>query len=111
MTKDEMEFMNIEYKINTLISSAQFINLLEKSTLGERRPIDDQADMEGMISNINLIVTAWSGDSLVGIARSMTDFHYACYLSDLEVSYDYQHQHQHQRIGNAVRRLRLARSA
>ncbi len=27
---------------------------------------------------------------LVGIARSMTDFHYACYLSDLAVDRDYQ---------------------
>jgi predicted GNAT family acetyltransferase len=87
-----MEFMNIEYKINAPISTAQFINLLEKSTLGERRPIDDQACMEGMISNSNLTVTAWSGDCLVGIARSVTDFHYACYLSDLAVSCDYQQQ-------------------
>jgi hypothetical protein len=87
-----MEFMNIEYKINASISTAQFISLLERSTLGERRPIDDQACMEGMISNSNLIVTAWSGDCLVGIARSVTDFHYACYLSDLSVSYDHQHQ-------------------
>ena len=84
--------MNIEYKINAPISTAQFINLLEKSTLGERRPIDDEACMEGMISNSNLIVTAWSGDCLVGIARSVTDFHYACYLSDLAVANDYQHQ-------------------
>ena len=41
MTKDEMEFMNIEYKINASISTAQFISLLERSTLGERRPIND----------------------------------------------------------------------
>jgi hypothetical protein len=41
ITKDEMEFMNIEYKINASISTAQFISLLERSTLGERRPIND----------------------------------------------------------------------
>ena len=27
---------------------------------------------------------------LVGVARSMTDFHYACYLSDLAVDRNYQ---------------------
>jgi ribosomal protein S18 acetylase RimI-like enzyme len=75
--------------------------------LGERRSINDQACMEGRISNSNLTVTVWGGDCLVGIARSVTDFHYACYLSDLAVSYDYQHQG----IGNSVRRLRLARNA
>jgi len=36
------------------------------------------------------MVSAWDGENLVGIARSMTDFHYACYLSDLAVDRKYQ---------------------
>ncbi len=43
-----------------------------------------------MISNSNLTVTAWDSEKLVGISRCMTDFHYACYLSDLAVSKNYQ---------------------
>ncbi len=43
-----------------------------------------------MVSNSNLMVTAWDSDLLIGIARSITDFHYACYLSDLAVSNKYQ---------------------
>ena len=82
--------MRIEYKINTPISTDQFIQLLIASTLGERRPVDDRACMEGMVRNSNLMVTAWDGVNLVGIARSMTDFHYACYLSDLAVDKKYQ---------------------
>jgi len=82
--------MSIEYKVNETITTDQFIGLLESSTLGERRPIDDRECMEGMISNSNLTVTAWDSGKLVGIARSMTDFHYACYLSDLAVSKDCQ---------------------
>ena len=82
--------MSIEYKINTPVSVDQFIDLLRDSTLGERRPIDDRECMEGMISNSNLVVTAWNEKKLVGIARSMTDFHYSCYLSDLAVSKQYQ---------------------
>ncbi|MDF1762502.1 MAG: GNAT family N-acetyltransferase [Oleibacter sp.] len=82
--------MSIEYKINELVTTDQFIELLVNSTLGERRPIDDRHCMEGMISNSNLTVSAWSGSKLVGIARSMTDFHYACYLSDLAVSKNHQ---------------------
>ena len=83
--------MNIKYEINKRITASQFIELLEKSTLGVRRPIDDQACMQGMVDNSNLMVSAWHDEQLVGIARSMTDFHYACYLSDLAVHKDYQH--------------------
>ena len=82
--------MSIEYKINEPITADQFIDLLESSTLGERRPINDRECMEGMISNSNLTVSAWSIGKLVGIARSMTDFHFACYLSDLALSKEHQ---------------------
>lgn len=82
--------MTIEYKINKPITTNQFIELLDNSTLGERRPTDDKHCMAGMISNSNLTVSAWENEKLVGIARSVTDFHYACYLSDLAVSKTYQ---------------------
>jgi GNAT superfamily N-acetyltransferase len=82
--------MSIEYKINEPVTTDEFIELLNNSTLGERRPVEDRACMEGMISNSNLTVSAWNGDKLIGISRSVTDFHYACYLSDLAVSKDYQ---------------------
>ena len=82
--------MYIEYKINTPVTTDQFIELLRKSTLGELRPIEDRECMEGMVTNSNLIITAWSSKRLIGIARSMTDFYYACYLSDLAVDKEYQ---------------------
>jgi ribosomal protein S18 acetylase RimI-like enzyme len=82
--------MSIEYKINEPITTDQFIELLNNSTLGERRPVEDRGCMNGMISNSNLTVSAWKDDKLIGISRCMTDFHYACYLSDLAVSKEYQ---------------------
>lgn len=82
--------MSIEYKINVPVSADQFIGLLRESMLGERRPIEDRECMEGMVKNSNLMVSAWHGPALIGIARSMTDFHYACYLSDLAVHREYQ---------------------
>ena len=93
--------MSIEYKINKPITVDQFIELLANSTLGERRPIDDRHCMEGMISNSNLTVSAWHNGSLVGLARSVTDFHYACYLSDLAVS----KEHQKSGIGKQLQAL------
>ena len=81
--------MEIIYKINAGLTVGQFKQLLNESKLGERRPVNDLECLEGMLKNSNLVVTAWDGDKLVGIARSMTDFHYACYLSDLAVGEDY----------------------
>lgn len=82
--------MSIEYSVDRQITAHQFLNLLRASTLGERRPIEDRECIEGMINNSNLVVSAWDGEQLVGIARSLTDFHYACYLSDLAVHQSYQ---------------------
>ncbi|MFV0478229.1 MAG: GNAT family N-acetyltransferase [Parahaliea sp.] len=82
--------MKIKYKINEAVTTDQFVTLLKASTLGERRPIEDRECMEGMLSNSNLIVSAWHDGELVGIARSVTDFYYTCYLSDLAVSLEHQ---------------------
>lgn len=80
----------IEYITNRKITVKQFRSLLVASTLGERRPIDDLECLEGMLDNSNLIVTAWDGERVVGVARSVTDFNYCCYLSDLAVDREYQ---------------------
>lgn len=82
--------MSIEYKVNENIGAEQFIELLKNSTLGERRPLNDYECMKGMISNSNLVISAWADGLLVGIARSITDFHFACYISDLAVSSSHQ---------------------
>jgi predicted N-acetyltransferase YhbS len=82
--------MPIDYKVNAEISADQFIDVLNRSTLGDRRPVHDRACIEGMVRNANLTVTAWDGATLVGVARSVTDVHYACYLSDLAVDVAYQ---------------------
>ena len=84
--------MEISYQINKPITSEEFVELLKESTLAERRPTEDTQCMKGMVNNSNLMVTAWHDEKLVGVARSMTDFHYACYLSDLAVHKKYQKQ-------------------
>ena len=45
-----------------------------------------------MLAHANLTVTAWDGETLVGVARALTDFSWCCYLSDLAVDKAYQHQ-------------------
>lgn len=82
----------ILYSADTPINPATFTDLLRRSTLAERRPVDDAEIIAGMLANADLTVTAWDGELLVGVARSVTDFTYCCYLSDLAVDSGYQRQ-------------------
>lgn len=43
-----------------------------------------------MLEHANLLCTAWDGKKLIGVARSVTDFEYCCYVSDLAVDVAYQ---------------------
>ena len=84
--------MSITYRDDAVLTPEEAIALYQKSTLGERRPVDRPDVFAGMLKNANLIVTAWDDSRLVGIARSLTDFTYVTYLADLAVDMDYQHQ-------------------
>ena len=82
--------MNIQYETRRTISDAEFVDLLRRSTLAERRPVDDPKCIRAMLEHADLLCTAWDGSTLVGVARSVTDFEYCCYLSDLAVDEKYQ---------------------
>jgi len=84
--------MHITYSDSVKISADQAIDLYVKSTLGERRPIHNLQAFEDMFKHANLIISAWDGVELVGISRSLTDFSYVAYLSDLAVDTHYQKQ-------------------
>lgn len=81
---------NINYRTDMIPSTEQIIHLYWNAGLS--RPIEDEERISGMYKHSNLIVTAWQGDELAGIARSLTDFHYCCYLSDLAISLPLQKQ-------------------
>lgn len=84
--------MKIEYRVGNDLDVNQVIELYKASTLGARRPIDDQPRFAAMLKNANLIVSAWEEDLLVGISRSITDFSYITYLADLAVRVSHQKQ-------------------
>jgi len=97
----------ISYRTGNNLNLDEVIDLYRASTLGLRRPIDDRDRMQRMIRNANLVITAWDGDLLVGISRSVTDFSYATYLADLAV----RESHQRQGIGKElIRRTQQASS-
>lgn len=82
----------ITYRIGNDLDLDAVIELYRASTLGERRPVDDRERMRLMLANANLVVTAWDSHQLVGIARSVSDFSFATYLSDLAVRLSHQKQ-------------------
>ena len=43
-----------------------------------------------MVEHGNLIVTARKNEKLIGVSRSLTDFQFCTYLSDLAVDIKYQ---------------------
>ncbi len=84
--------MSINYRSNIKISADQFIDVLKRSTLSERRPVDDRDRIEKMLQHGNIIITAWQGDLLIGVSRALSDFAFCCYLSDLAVDEAFQKQ-------------------
>lgn len=83
--------MDLAYAIEPDLCAEEFVAVLRRSTLAERRPVDDLQRIEGMLENAGLIVTARDATGLlVGISRAVTDFHYCCYLSDLAVDAAFQ---------------------
>lgn len=80
----------ITYRAGNDLELDAVIELYRDSTLGERRPVDDRERMAAMLAHANLVITAWDGERLVGIARSLSDFAFCTYLSDLAVRLSYQ---------------------
>jgi len=95
----------ITYRTGNDLELDAVIELYVDSTLGERRPVSERSRMQRMLEHANLVVTAWDGARMVGISRSLTDFVYATYLSDLAVRKSYQ------RTGIGRELVRLTRDA
>jgi ribosomal protein S18 acetylase RimI-like enzyme len=75
--------MNTVYAREDHLSANEYTDVVTKS--GLNRPVEDRDRVEQMLAHANLIVTARQDGRLVGFARSLTDFCFSCYLSDLAV--------------------------
>lgn len=84
--------MNLTFQTETEISPDEFVDVLRRSTLAERRPVDEPETIRAMLEHADLIVTARSGEVLVGVSRAITDFAYCTYLSDLAAAVDVEFQ-------------------
>lgn len=82
--------MKITYQVNFIPPIGHIIALYTSS--GINRPTKDVDRIEKMYRNSNLVISAWEADQLIGIARSLTDFCYCCYLSDLAVRQEFKNK-------------------
>lgn len=80
----------VDYQVEKNLSLEEFRDVLLRSTLAERRPVDDPKRMEAMLKHGNLIITARYNGLLVGVSRALTDFQFCSYLSDLAVDENFQ---------------------
>lgn len=95
----------IQYRDDYCPALDEARDLYRASTLGERRPIDDDARFAQMLAHANLTITAWDCDALIGISRCLTDFVWITYLADLAVRVS----HQRRGIGKElIRRTQAA---
>lgn len=82
----------VSYQLEPTLSPDEFIDLLDRSTLAERRPVDQPDTIRGMLQHADVIVAARIDGKLVGVSRAITDFNYCTYLSDLAVDVTFQRQ-------------------
>lgn len=82
----------LRYSLTEPVTVEDFRAVLIRSTLAERRPVEDRESLTGMLRHADVMATCWDGARLVGIARSVTDFTFCCYLSDLAVDEEFQRQ-------------------
>jgi ribosomal protein S18 acetylase RimI-like enzyme len=77
------------YASEPTLDVAEFRHVLVESGLGETRPVDDEARLQAMLANANLVLTARldrPDRQLIGVARAITDFAWVCYLAELAVT-------------------------
>ena len=77
--------MTVQYAREQDLAAGEYIDLLRRSGLAERRPVDDVERIDGALRGSNLVLTARVDGVLVGAARAITDFYLHCYLGDLAV--------------------------
>jgi N-acetylglutamate synthase-like GNAT family acetyltransferase len=79
--------MAITYQTGVLPSTEQIVELYNSAALP--RPTNDPERIKKMFEHSNLVISAWDGDKLVGVCRTITDWVWSSYLADLAVDPGY----------------------
>jgi GNAT superfamily N-acetyltransferase len=76
----------VTIQVESGLSLAEFIFILDDSGLGKRRPMHDPEQLNKMLEGSNLLVTAREDGQLVGVLRGLSDYCYRCFIADLAVA-------------------------
>jgi ribosomal protein S18 acetylase RimI-like enzyme len=90
LESNTMNRADVSYAIEPGLDVEEFLDVLVRSTLAERRPAREPETIRGMLRNADVIVAARVAGILVGVSRAITDFSYCTYLSDLAVDRAFQ---------------------
>src|SRR5262249_34029384 len=71
--------LNVTYALEPTLGADEFVDVLVRSTLAERRPVGEPGTIEGMLRNADVVLTARVGGLLVGVSRAVSDFSYCTY--------------------------------
>lgn len=84
--------MDVTYQNERPLSGgeAEFLDLLTRSSLAERRPMNEPETIRGMLQHADVLLTARLDGLLIGLSRAITDYSYCTYLSDLAVDEAFQ---------------------
>ncbi|MED5597177.1 GNAT family N-acetyltransferase [Janthinobacterium sp. P210006] len=83
-----MKNTTVEYRHNFPLDPLDVVRVFDQS--GIKRPTANLPRIARMFAAPCLLLSAWVDGQLVGLARSLTDHAYCCYLSDLAVDKQYQ---------------------
>lgn len=82
--------MAVSYAREQDLAVSEYVDLLKRSGLAARRPVEDRERMEGGLRGSSVVLTARIDGKLVGALRAITDFYLHCYLADLAVDATHQ---------------------
>ncbi|MEY0767048.1 MULTISPECIES: GNAT family N-acetyltransferase [Providencia] len=80
----------LNYKVNFAISIEDFVRLIRQSPFKEMVTTDNPTQLDAMLNNADLLVSAWDEEQVVGFVRTVTDFSSCCYICELAVDTQYQ---------------------
>ena len=85
-----MDIHSITFKIGSDIPLEQLVNLYNSVNWLAYTTDDQKPRLQGAIRNSTHVVTAWDGETLVALARCISDDVSICYLQDILIHPGYQ---------------------
>ncbi|NYS35855.1 hypothetical protein HZZ02_19450, partial [Streptococcus danieliae] len=86
-TREPMKSITVEYRHNFPLDPLNVVRVFDHS--GIKRPTGELPRIARMFAAPCLLLSAWVDGKLLGLARSLSDHAYCCYLSDLAVNKQY----------------------